>query len=227
MIARVGTKVAAVIAFLFALAGCPEAPGPHTAPVATSLVASQPPITQLKVVQHAGYSTEERRKLDDALQVATAVLNSPDFQRAVLAYGTGRNPPGFSQAERAFPERAVASNQEVLDALLSGNVPADRTIRLFLSMEKKRSEVGHTLPTPGQDSVTYTDREHFARMGSAEIAEHLIHEHLHRIGFLHHSGYSVERCDSIPYAVGRLVCTVAKGQFNATGSCEIAPNGKC
>jgi hypothetical protein len=114
----------------------------------------------------------------------------------------------------------------VLDALLLGNAPADGTIRLVLSMENRRSEVGHTQPNKAQTSVTFTDRFAFDAMGTADLANHLVHEHLHRIGFLHHQHFSAERCQSIPYAVGQLVCRIAKAR-GAAGACELAANGKC
>lgn len=211
-----------------ALPGCVEADGPRTVPVERP-VASQPSAGRIaiRIARSAGYSDEDRRKLDEAAQVAAEVINSDEFRERVLTYGSGRSAAGFSQAARAFSSRAVISNQEVLDALLAGNAPADGTIRLFLSAETNSSEVGHTRPVPTMDGTTFTDRAKLRSMGVADLADHLIHEHMHRIGFLHHKHYSVERCDSIPYAVGHLVCTIARDRFHTPGACTVTANRKC
>jgi hypothetical protein len=52
------------------------------------------------------------------------------------------------------------------------------------------------------------------------LADHLIHEHMHRIGFLHNYHKSKERCDSIPYAYGRTVCQFTTDKYHKTGRCD-------
>jgi hypothetical protein len=195
-------------------------------PVAHATVEPRPSPVRVEVSLRMGYSRAERGQLDAAVQIAADVINSKEFQERVLTYGADRIPGGFSQADRAFSDHTLVSNQEVLDALLAGNAPSDGTIRLFLSMETRRSEVGHTQPTESQTSVTFTDGAAFDGMGTADLANHLVHEHMHRMGFLHHQRFSAERCDSIPYAVGQLVCTIAKAR-GASGTCELAANGRC
>jgi hypothetical protein len=199
---------------------------PRTVPVAHPAVSRRSSPVRIEVVQRVGYSDADRVRLDAAVQIAAEVINSSDFQRQVLTYGSNRSPSGFSQADRAFSDHPLTSNQEVLDALLAGNAPSDGTIRLFLSMERHPSEIGHTQPTASQTSVSFTDRSAFNAMETADLANHLVHEHLHRVGFLHHQQFSVERCDSIPYAVGQLVCTMAKAR-GASGACALAVDGKC
>lgn len=76
-------------------------------------------------------------------------------------------------------------------------------------IEKRGGEVGHTEMSGQFDGTTYTSRAWLRGASAAEIADNLVHEHLHRMGFTHERGYSRGRCSSIPYAIGDIGCEEA------------------
>jgi hypothetical protein len=175
----------------------------------------------VKFDQVTGATPAQAAKLERARVLAEQALNDTTFRtRAILfssePYG-GRPGDGYLQAARLVDGRTqtVGSNTEVVSALLAGNGTDGAVhIRVDVTTARPRSRkdfAGTTLGMPDAVTDLFPGWLDDPTVTDAVVAENLIHEHLHRLGFEHEFNFSEARCGSAPYAIGKLVCAVSAG----------------
>lgn len=154
-----------------------------------------------------GYSQAEQRKLHEAAGLMEKVLNSVEFRDAVLG-ASHRGRPGFADDARSPQEiyAAVRAAHESFEAAPDGEVDLNLHLKNFSVFH--RNVVGYT--TAGSDTIT-TNRRFFSGYAPAEVAGHLAHEWLHKLGFEHDHASTADRPHSVPYALGDLVERLAQG----------------
>ncbi|MDP1821750.1 MAG: hypothetical protein Q8L48_00840 [Archangium sp.] len=185
----------------------PTTPSPTTSPTQPrdTFEPSAPMTVSLGRV--TGYSAAERAKLDQATRLIGNVLNSREFRDAVLG-ATFDGKPGFASETRS-PQQVYAAIRAAKENFTSA---ADGDVDLNVGLESfswfQRSTVGYT--TPSSDTVT-TNRRFFSGFTPAEVAGHLGHEWLHKLGFEHDFKATARRPSSVPYELGELIETLAKG----------------
>lgn len=162
---------------------------------------------RVSVGKVTGYSTTERAKLDAGMKLLTDVLNSQEFRDGVLS-ATFQGKPGFASDTRS-PQEIYRAIREAKESYTDA---ADGEVDLNLSLENlswfQRNVVGYT--TESSDTLT-TNRRFFSGFEPAEIAGHVAHEWLHKLGFEHDFKATARRPDSVPYELGELVERLAKG----------------
>jgi hypothetical protein len=197
-----------------------RAPAPGANALARTSDAS---ITPIRIVVGAqnGYEAPARAKLlTEARAIAERVLNDPEYRQVMRTYPDIHGRSGFAQTT-LFGGGRVTSNAQPMTALLRGN-GADGQIHIWLSIEGSLSrEERHTDQNRDETGVTYSKGSVIDSMTAAQLADHLVHEHMHRIGFQHEKRRSVERCDSVPYAYGRTVCQFAAHKYGLPGGCDL------
>lgn len=154
-----------------------------------------------------GYTTTEKQKLDQATDLLAKVLNSKEFRDGVLGATYGGK-PGFASDDRSPKEiydTIRAAKESYTDA-------ADGEVDLNLDLRNlgwfSRNVVGYG--TEGGDTIT-TNRRFFSSFDAAEVAGHLGHEWLHKVGFEHDFNSTARRPESVPYELGELIEKLAKG----------------
>lgn len=154
-----------------------------------------------------GYAPTERAKLDQAMKLFENVLNSREFRSAVLG-ATFDGKPGFASDTRSPSEvyAAIREGKENYAPVADGEVDLNVNLESFSWFQRK--VVGYT--TPSSDTIT-TNRRFFSGFEAAEVAGHLAHEWLHKIGFDHDFNATARRPQSVPYELGELVERLAKG----------------
>lgn len=176
-------------------------------------------LIRIIVEQSVGYERALRAdKLKAAVEVATKVVNDPEFGQTMRTYPGIHSLPGFSQAS-LFGGGVVKSSDQPMSELLRGNA-SDGQIHVLLSIEDHGNEDGHTTQNAAHTGVTFSRGKIIDEMTVAQLADHLVHEHMHRIGFQHAQHRSLERCDSVPYSFGRTVCEFATRKYGLPGSCD-------
>lgn len=154
-----------------------------------------------------GYTTNEQKKLGEATNLMAKVLNSREFRDAVMN-ATYAGKPGFADEARSPREiyEAIRGAKENFTDAADGEVDLNLKLENFSWFQRK--VVGYT--TPSSDTIT-TNRRFFGSYEPAEVAGHLAHEWLHKVGFEHDHAATRDRPYSVPYAVGDLVDKLAKG----------------
>jgi hypothetical protein len=189
------------------------------APAAATTSASAPPI-RIVVEEAKGYEgTARAAKLREAVAMAEKVLNDTEFGQVMRAYPGIHGLAGFSQPTLYGGGSFTSSDQPMTD-LLRGN-SSDGEIHLWLEIDSHGGEDGHTVQNPQHTGVTFSKGSIVDQMTVAQLADHLVHEHMHRIGFQHARSRSLERCDSVPYAFGRTVCQFAIEKYASPGTCDL------
>ena len=154
-----------------------------------------------------GYATAERQKLDQAMTLMVNVLNSKEFRDGVMS-ATFNGRPGFASDTRTPAEiyKTIREGQE------NDTDAADGEVDLNLNLENfswfQRHTVGYT--TASSDTIT-TNRRFFSGYDAPEVAGHLAHEWLHKLGFEHDFKPTADRPYSVPYKLGDLIERLARG----------------
>lgn len=177
----------------------PAPTSPSRAPVDTFEPSGPMRVSLGKVT---GYSATEQQKLGKATQLMEKVLNSREFRDAVV------NHPGFADEARSPQDiyAAIRAAKENFTEAADGEVDLNLDLRNLSWFS--RNVVGYT--TAGSDTIT-TNRRFFSGFEPNELAGHLAHEWLHKLGFEHDHGRTAERPNSVPYAIGDLVEQLAQG----------------
>lgn len=154
-----------------------------------------------------GYTATEQTKLREATGLMEKVFNSREFRDAVLS-SQHDGKPGFADDARSPKEiyEAIRAAKENFTEAADGEVDLNLSLKSLSWFN--RNVVGYT--TPSSDTIT-TNRRFFSNYDSAEVAGHLAHEWLHKLGFEHDHASTADRPHSVPYAVGDLVERLAKG----------------
>lgn len=190
-------------------------PAPTPTPTTPRPVDTFEPSAPMRVSlgQVTGYSPAERQKLDRATTLMANVLNSREFRDAVLsAEFAGK--PGFASDTRS-PQEVYATIRAARENYTDA---ADGEVDLNLKLENfswfQRHTVGYT--TESSDTLT-TNRRFYSGFDETEVAGHLAHEWLHKLGFEHDFNATARRPDSVPYELGELVERLAKGSLTPLG----------
>jgi hypothetical protein len=184
---------------------------PPASPAPSSPVDTFEPSAPMRVSlgKVTGYSAAERTKLDGAMKLLGDVLNSREFRDAVLA-SKFDGKPGFASDTRS-PQEVYATIRAAKENYTS---QADGEVDLNVNLESfswfQRKVVGYT--TPSSDTIT-TNRRFFSGFDQSEIAGHLAHEWLHKIGFDHDFNATARRPFSVPYELGELIEKLAQGRL--------------
>ena len=160
---------------------------------------------RVSIGKATGYSALEKQKLDRGMVKLAQVLNSREFKDAVLGH-TFQGKPGFASDARTPAEvyAVIRAAKENFTAAVDGEV--DLNVELRSLSWFQRGVVGYT--TPSSDTVT-TNRRFYSGFDETDIAGHLGHEWLHKLGFEHDFKATARRPHSVPYALGELIESLA------------------
>jgi hypothetical protein len=155
-------------------------------------------------IKMVNFDSKDQSKILKAIKVIKKVMSSSEFKQKILEH--------TFEGERKFLDNKGHSNEEILQIILDGaeelhpikNGQMDIELEL---MESKSKTVGHTYPDTKR---IWINRKYFNSFTTAEIANNLFHEWLHKLGYDHASHYSTERNFSVPYAIGTLMGELAK-----------------
>ncbi len=161
---------------------------------------------------------QELEKYKRAVKLAEETLNSENFKARVLAgpeqlhYIYPNNPEQETKECNGDPEATYTfnvvggkcmSNRKILDLIESSDwgMSARINYRWWAIWCGKPfvNEVGHR-----EDITIVTQECQFNRMSDEQLAGHLIHEHLHVLGFDHPYDKSENRKYTVPYFVGNV-----------------------
>lgn len=145
---------------------------------------------KLRIEVHAreGFTETELVTHQRACENLEEVINSEVFRQMVLS--------------THFTSTNGLSNQQILDRIYSGadniNTEPDGDIDVHVIMYYKSNRtVGYTYPGTHK---TWVNRRFYGEV--KDIANNLIHEYLHKVGFDHSSA---SEHTSVPYAIGLII----------------------
>lgn len=144
---------------------------------------------RINVASRSGFSTDEVKRHQSAMDLLEIIINSLEFKKKVLdkKFTTTNKTP------QQIYDRIIAGNEDLQPGVDS---EIDITVTMY---EANNRVVGYTYP----DTVrTWVNRKFFKMYELGEIACNAFHEWLHKLGFGH---ASASDHSSVPYALGYLV----------------------
>jgi hypothetical protein len=165
---------------------------------------------KLSVTDRQSFSTEQNQKLDQAITVLDQVLNSAEFREAVLNFSHNGVP--------GFVNNNGLSNLEIYHQLMDAaekfpvQHPADQVADMKLSIyfppfwKPYSRAVAFTSPS---DPWLHIYNRYYNDAKISDIANTVIHEWTHKMGFDHDFNPTPDRPYSVPYGIGGIIKKLA------------------
>lgn len=147
----------------------------------------------------------KENKLMEAVELLREVFASEEFKTKILSHR-------FKGRLRYAYNKGL-SNFQIYNKILKGkeelhpymNNAMDVEIDFFT--DPKSIVIGYTWP---RSKKIWMNTKYFNRFETEEIASHLLHEWLHKLGFDHERERTHDRQFSVPYAVGKIALEIAR-----------------
>jgi hypothetical protein len=150
------------------------------------------------------FDKSQEEKIKGAVSLIKRVITSQVFRDKVLNYQY--------QGKKKFVDNLGLSNEEIYLKILEGTEQVGITKRnnvMDVELElynQTTNTIGYTYPDTPR---IWINKKYFTRFSHAKVAHNLMHEWMHKLGFIHETYWSKERDHSVPYAIGALVEEIA------------------
>ncbi len=196
------TKTASLLFLFFFLISCSKAhaskaKGP--APVAAPEVPPEA-LTWDADVYLVNFDSAQEAKVHKAVELIKKVIATKVFRDRVLNY--------TYKGKKRFVDNDGFTNAQIYQKLLSGaeiigNRKPNNTMDVELELYyENTSTIGYTYPNTVR---IWMNKKFFDKYTPEQVADNLIHEWTHKLGFGHAMKWSRKRDHSVPYAIGYLV----------------------
>lgn len=146
------------------------------------------------------FNAEQEEKVRKAVKIIKSVITSPEFKERVLAYSY--------KGSKGFIDNQGLTNEEVFQKIIDGaekmgNTSKNNTMDVELELyHQKTTTIGYTYPNTVR---IWMNTKYFNKYTPIKVADNLMHEWMHKLGFTHDVTWSKERDHSVPYAIGYLI----------------------
>lgn len=140
------------------------------------------------------FSPDQEQKVQTALEIIRKIIPSEEFKNAVINKQY--------RGKKIYVDNLGLSNEEIYQKIINeGKI--DLELKLY---NEESNTIGYTYPNIIR---IYINQKYFNRFSPSQVADNLVHEWLHKIGFNHEFKYSKTRDHSVPYSIGYLVRELA------------------
>ncbi len=153
-----------------------------------------------------GFTPSQKKKLKSASQLIREIVRSDEFRERILNHEW--------RGKKRFADNDGLSNEEIYQKILRGpemmtrlgdNNRMDLEIELYTDHDS--ITIGYTYPSIVR---IYMNRKYYNKFRPYQVADNMMHEWLHKLGFSHAVKNTPERPFSVPYAVGYIVKAIAR-----------------
>jgi hypothetical protein len=155
-------------------------------------------------VYTTNFSRVQEEKVKMAVELIKKVIASAEFKERVLNYTYNGHKKFFDNHDMTNEE----IYQKILDgAEMMGNTNKNNTMDVELELYyQATTTIGYTYPNT---SRIWMNTKYFNKYTPNKVADNLMHEWMHKLGFTHAITWSKERDHSVPYAIGYLLEDIA------------------
>ncbi len=156
-------------------------------------------------VRLINFDRTQEEKLWHAVKLIQRVIRSAEFRRRVLNYKFN--------GEQKFNDSGGLTNDAIYNKIFEGvetigGSPGDNGMDVELELyHQATNTIGYTYPTAQR---IWINTKYFSKYSPVKVADNLMHEWMHKLGFTHDTAWSPERDHSVPYAVGYIVEELAQ-----------------
>lgn len=146
------------------------------------------------------FNREQEDKVKKAVEIIKKVIALKEFRDRILNYSY--------KGVNNFFENGGLTNAEVYQKLLEGaerigNTTKNNTLDVELELYyQSTNTIGYTYPNTTR---IWMNTKYFNKYTPIKVADNLMHEWMHKIGFTHAVTWSKDRDHTVPYAVGYLI----------------------
>ena len=157
------------------------------------------------------YQKESWDKFDEATFLLKQVIQTNEFKKEILSHKF--------QGRRRFHFNSGMSNlkiyQKILDGAESLNKIKNNTLDAEIDFFRKYDSnvIGFTKKNTNK---IWVNEKYLNKFTPAELAGHLMHEWLHKLGFGHEVEKTSNRKYSVPYSIGRIVKKMSTEIMNSS-----------
>jgi hypothetical protein len=153
-----------------------------------------------------GFTRSQEEKVITAAALIRRIVASAEFKQKVLNY--------TFNGKKQFHDNDGLTNKQIYQKIIEGsekmtglgkNSTMDLELELYTDHES--NTIGYTYPNIAR---VFMNRKYFNKFRPYEVADNMMHEWLHKIGFDHSVKVNPERRHSVPYAIGYIVKAMAK-----------------
>lgn len=154
------------------------------------------------------FNSTQEKKIMKAVEIIKKVIASSEFKERVLNYRF--------KGKKQFYDHGGLTNEEVYQKILEGaeqmgNTSKNNIMDVELELyTQATSTIGYTYPHTVR---IWMNRKYYNRYTPIKVADNLMHEWMHKLGFVHATTWSESRDHSVPYAIGYIVEDLAN-KFN-------------
>jgi hypothetical protein len=149
------------------------------------------------------FTEAEKLKVMKSIELIQKVILTTEFKNKVINFQ-------YLKKKEFFDNKGY-SNEEIYELVKESfkkfktkkKRPIDIELELY---EDDTNLVGYTRP---DSSKIWINKKFFKKFNLSQIANNILHEWLHKLGFEHEQKFSPRRKYSVPYAVGDILEEVA------------------
>jgi len=156
--------------------------------------------------QTFGFTRSQDEKVQRAASLIRRIIASEEFKQQVLNY--------TFQGKKQFHDNDGLTNLEIYQKIIDGSEKMTglgknsiMDLELELYTDHDSNTIGYTYPNIVR---VFMNRKYFNKFKPYQVADNMMHEWLHKIGFDHAVKVNPERRHSVPYAVGYIVKRMAR-----------------
>jgi hypothetical protein len=146
------------------------------------------------------FNTSQEQKIRNAVAIIKKVIISQEFKRKVLNFEYN--------GDKKFVDNHGLTNEEIYNMIFEGaekigNMSKNNAMNVELELyHQKTNTIGYTYPNTVR---IWINKKYFSKYSPIKVADNLMHEWMHKLGFTHATKWSRERDHSVPYAVGYII----------------------
>jgi len=150
------------------------------------------------------FTPPQEEKVRKAVTIIKKVIASKEFREKVLNYSY--------KGVTGFVDNGGLSNEEIYKKILEGaeqmgNRNKNNTMDVELELYHQTTKtIGYTYPNTVR---IWMNKKYFNRYTPIKVADNLMHEWMHKLGFTHATTWSTDRDHTVPYAIGYLIEDIA------------------
>ena len=156
-------------------------------------------------IRMINFEPHQEEKVFKAVRLLKKIITSDEFKTRIINFNYKGN--------KNFVDNKGISNLEVYKKILEGaeqigNTSPNNLMDVELELyHQSTTTIGYTYP---DTSRIWINKKYFTRYSPAKVADNLMHEWMHKLGFTHEAKWSKDRDNSVPYAIGYLVEELAQ-----------------
>ena len=160
---------------------------------------------RVNVIEARKYTSSDLAKLARAVHAIETVMNSQELKDKIINF--------TYNGKREFVQNEGMTNEQIYNYLMAGGEihpkvrPQDGMMDVELQLYKpklfqSKRVIGYTDPSY---FTIYVNQNYFRPAAISDIADNMVHEWCHKMGFDHDFKSTARRPYSVPYAVGYIV----------------------